>query len=93
MKIMNQLQEICGLESEKAFTPEDEEMLREMEAEYEAQEKVLYAFGISCILSVIVSNNLGMRMWQGKPAKYNENIAKLFFMLCTVITFVFCYYR
>lgn len=57
----------------------------------QSQEKMLYAFGISCIVSVILSNNLGTRMWQGKPARYNENIAKIFFMLCTVITAVFCY--
>ncbi len=62
-----------------------------LSAMIQSQEKMLYAFGISCILSVILSNNLGTRMWQGKPAKYNENIAKIFFMLCTVITAVFCY--
>lgn len=178
MRIMNQLLEICGLETEEAFSPEDEEALRAMEAEYEAeeemkwkrrrenvvmgswnqfllraivvlalllwipcmwqewsirsvlgvwfvtellwcgvrefykigdfvihelavisgvllvvmlrsQEKALYAYGMSCMLAVFLSNNLGLRMWQGKPARYSENTAKLFLMLCTVITVIY----
>lgn len=182
MKIMNQLLGICGFELEEAFSPEDEEALHAMEAEYEAEkkikqqlqrdkvvlgrwnqfmiraivvlalllwipcmwqkwsvwsvfgvwlvtellwcgvrefnkigdfvihelavisgvllavilqspEKVLYAFGLSCMSAVLLSNNLGLRMWQGKPVRYSENIAGLFLMLCTVITVIFYHFR
>ena len=40
MKIMNQLLGICGFELEEAFSPEDEEALHAMEAEYEAEKKI-----------------------------------------------------
>lgn len=204
MKIMNQLLGICGLGPEETFSPEDEKILHELEAEYEAQEeslspedeeilqaldgeykahekaerqkrreqvvlgrwnqlllrgitgmvmllavpciwhqcsiwsvlemwiisellwcgvrefykigdfvihelavisgvllavilqsleKVLYAFGLSCMSAVLLSNNLGLRMWQGKPVRYCENIAGLFLMLCTVITVIFYYFQ
>lgn len=64
-----------------------------LSAMIQSQEKVLYAFGLSCIASVILFNNLGIRMWKGRTMRYNENIAKLFFLLCTVITMVYCNYR
>lgn len=59
----------------------------------QSPEKVLYAFGLSCMSAVLLSNNLGLRMWQGKPVRYCENIAGLFLMLCTVITVIFYYFR
>ena len=59
----------------------------------QSPEKVLYAFGLSCISAVLLSNNLGLRMWQGKPVRYCENIAGLFLMLCTVITVIFYYFQ
>ena len=59
----------------------------------QSPEKVLYAFGLSCMSSVLLSNNLGLRMWQGKSVRYCENIAGLFLMLCTVITVIFYYFR
>lgn len=59
----------------------------------QSPEKVLYAFGLSCMSAVLLSNNLGLRMWQGKPVRYCENIAGLFLMLCTVITIIFYYFR
>lgn len=59
----------------------------------QSPEKVLYAFGLSCMSAVLLSNNLGLRMWQGKPVRYSENIAGLFLMLCTVITVIFYYFR
>ena len=59
----------------------------------QSPEKVLYAFGLSCMYAVLLSNNLGLRMWQGKPVRYSENIAGLLLMLCTVITVIFYYFR
>ena len=48
MKIMNQLLGICGFELEEAFSPEDEEALHAMEAEYEAEKKTAVAKRQGC---------------------------------------------
>lgn len=59
----------------------------------QSPEKMLYVYGLSCMAAVLISNKLGLRMWQGKTLKYNENIARLFCVLCTALSVVFCYYH
>lgn len=53
-----------------------------------SQWMALYAFGISQMLAVILSNQFGRKLDYGKRFCYYENIAKLFFLFCGIMAVV-----